>query len=70
MLDLQEQTITDPLLDALFATGAPVVAIAGAADENDPHLRRRPWARWLRRPITLGAVADAISEARGPRPEA
>jgi hypothetical protein len=58
------------LLDGLFATGAPVVAIAGAADENDPHLRARPWTRWLRRPITLGAIADAVSLSRGPRLEA
>ena len=68
MFDLQEQAITGPLLDALFATGAPVVAIAGATDESDAHLRARPWARWLRRPITLGAIADVIPEARGPVP--
>lgn len=58
VIDLQDQALADPWLDALFATGARVVAVAGAADESDSRLRARPWARWLRRPITLGAIAD------------
>jgi hypothetical protein len=61
VMDLQDQAVDDPLLDALFVTGPPVVAVAGATEEGDARLRARPWARWLRRPITLGAIADAVA---------
>jgi nucleoside-diphosphate-sugar epimerase len=63
VLDLQDQPIDDRLLDALFATGAAIIAVAGATDEA---LRDRPWARWLRRPLTLGAIANAVAEVRSP----
>jgi hypothetical protein len=72
-IDLHDQRADAALLDALFALGAPIVAVAGGAETNDPRLRPRRWACWLRRPITLGAIADAIaalSPSRGPRPEA
>ena len=68
VIDLQDQTVDDVLLDSLFATGAPVIAVAGAADEGDAHLRARRWARWLRRPITLGAIADAVADVAASRP--
>ena len=60
VVDLHGQAADARLLDALFAIGAPVLAVAGATEENEPGLRTRPWARWLRRPITLGAIADAV----------
>src|SRR5262245_51829862 len=60
VVDLPGQAADARLFDALFALGAPVLAVAGAAEENDPRLRTRPWARWLRRPITLGTIADAV----------
>jgi nucleoside-diphosphate-sugar epimerase len=65
VLDLHDQRADDRLLDALFALGAPVIAVAGATEEGDPALRARPWARWLRRPLTLGAIADAVGELLG-----
>jgi hypothetical protein len=60
VIDLQDQMTDDRLVDALFATAAPLIAVAGAAHEVDARLRARPWARWLRRPLTLGAIADAV----------
>jgi hypothetical protein len=62
VVDLHGQAADDRLLDALFAVGAPVVAIGGATEDADPRLRARPWAHWLRRPITLGAIADAAMQ--------
>lgn len=64
VLDLQDQTVTAPLLDALFALGAPVIAVAGAADEA---LRAHPWSAWLRRPLTLGTIANTVSALFSPR---
>jgi hypothetical protein len=59
-IDLHEQLADEALLDALFALGARVIAVAGTAETSDARLRARPWAAWLRRPITLGAIADAV----------
>jgi hypothetical protein len=71
VFDLEDQVTDDPLLDALFAARAPVIAVAGATQEADLRLRSRPWARWLRRPLTLGAIAEAVAERLDhPRPEA
>jgi DNA-binding response OmpR family regulator len=47
-------------LDALERAGIPVVALAGALERTDPRTARRPWARLLARPITLGKIADEI----------
>jgi hypothetical protein len=68
-VDLDDQATAEAVLDALFALGAPVIAVAGATDTGDPHLRARGWASWLRRPITLGAIADVVADlaARGCR---
>ncbi len=59
VIDLHEQVADDRLLDALFSAGAPVVAVGGGTEAGDARLRGRPWARWLQRPLTLGAIADA-----------
>jgi hypothetical protein len=62
VIDLQDQQAADPVLDALFALGAPVIAVAGVTDTGDARLRSRGWASWLRRPITLGAVSDVVAD--------
>ena len=62
VIDLHDQATGDALLDALFALGASVIAVAGSTDAGDPRLRARPWASWLRRPITLGAIAEVVTD--------
>jgi hypothetical protein len=62
VIDLQDEATDDRLLDGLFATGAPIIAVAGATHEADAHLRARPWMRWLRLPLTLGTIADAVDD--------
>lgn len=72
-IDLHEQAADEAALDALFALGVPTVAVAGATETGDPSLQARPWASWLRRPITLGELADAVADlvrSRDARPDA
>ncbi len=59
VVDLHDQAVPDRGLSTLLGAGAPVIAIGGAAEWADPGLRARPWALFLRRPVTIGAVADA-----------
>jgi hypothetical protein len=62
IVDLHEQPANERGLSTLLAAGFPVIALGGATEWDDPGLRARPWAQFLRRPVTIGAVADA---ARG-----
>lgn len=67
VLDLHDQAATDRGLETLLAAGFPVIAIGGAAESADPALSGRPWAQFLRRPITIGGVADAVQRLLGAR---
>ena len=64
VIDLQGQTSQRPQgsndrqLTRLLDAGFPVLAIGGATEWEDEGLRRRPWTRFLRRPLTIGEVAD------------
>jgi DNA-binding response OmpR family regulator len=60
VVDLSGQAGDERLVSALFRPGAPVVAIVGAAAASDLHTRAHPWAAVLRRPVTIGAIADAV----------
>jgi hypothetical protein len=59
IIDLHQQPATERGMSTLLAAGCPVIAIGGAAEWADPALRARPWALFLRRPVTIGGVADA-----------
>ena len=65
IIDLHEQRVPDRALATLLAGGFPVIAIGGAAEWADPSLRARPWALFLRRPLTIGAIADATQRTLG-----
>jgi len=60
VVDLQGQMDDVSLLAALFRRGIAVVAITGAAEAATPGVRDLPWAALLHRPVTIGAVADAL----------
>ena len=60
VIDLQGQSWNDRQLERLLGAAFPVLAIGGAAQWEDEHLRTRRWARFLRRPLTIGTVADEV----------
>ncbi|HVU49753.1 MAG TPA: hypothetical protein VHL80_03645 [Polyangia bacterium] len=60
VVDLHEQDHDEDRLAALFLHGARVIGIAGAAEAADAD---RPWAAFLRRPVTIGGVAEAVERA-------
>ena len=63
ILDLHEQPLDERRLGALFRHGVPVVAIAGAAEAADEGRAPHPWAALLRRPLTIGTIADRAEAA-------
>lgn len=60
VIDLGSQPPKPQQLDALLRGGFPVLAIGGAREWASESLRARPWAAFLRRPLTVGAIADAV----------
>jgi FixJ family two-component response regulator len=62
VLELRGQPIDEERLAALESTAIPVVLIGGAIELAEPALGRLTCARVLPRPVTLGAVADAVQE--------
>jgi hypothetical protein len=69
VLDLHELPVADEeLVGSLFRYGVPIVAIAGAAEAGDERLRDHPWAGFLRRPITIGAIVESIGDRLGSMP--
>ena len=60
VVDLRGQELQERSLTALLDAGFPVLAIGGATEWENEQLRTRRWARFLRRPLTIGEVADAV----------
>ena len=54
MVDLRGQPVAQ--VERLLDIGVPVVIVAGVPEIND--LPQRDWAAVLRRPVSLGAIAD------------
>jgi hypothetical protein len=46
-----------------IATRVPVIAIGGAVEWEQTGVRGGAWAACLRRPVTLGDIADAVARA-------
>lgn len=61
VVDLQGQGANDRQLTHLLGAGFPVLAIGGPTEWQDEHLRTCGWANFLRRPVTIGAVADEVA---------
>jgi hypothetical protein len=64
VVDLAGEAADDRLFAAVFREGIPMIAVAGAEDAAS-HVRELPWAVFLRRPLTIGAIADAVAQVPG-----
>jgi DNA-binding NtrC family response regulator len=69
VFDLRGQARVALALALLRQLGIPVVGIAGAREAASGSARAFPWAALLRRPVSLGEVADTIGRAL-PKPAA
>jgi DNA-binding NtrC family response regulator len=54
------QESNDRRLTHLLGAGFPVLAIGGVTEWEDERLRTRRWARFLRRPLTIGEIAEEV----------
>jgi hypothetical protein len=62
VVDLAGEAADDRLFAAVFRKGIPMIAVAGAEDAAASRLHDLPWTVFLRRPVTIGAIADAVAQ--------
>jgi hypothetical protein len=65
ILELCDLSYTRGELDALARAGIPMIALGGAVELNEELVRNFKWATMMRRPFTIGTVADVIGEILG-----
>jgi hypothetical protein len=64
VLELHDQYIEPRLLDALTRSGIPVLLLKGTFGTNEI-VNAYSWAAVMRRPFTVGSVADKVQEIAG-----
>jgi hypothetical protein len=52
-------------LDALAQIAIPIIALGGTVELNQEWIKQFEWAAVLRRPFTIGNVADVVEELVG-----
>jgi hypothetical protein len=60
VLELRGQNLTPQLVDAIRNLGVPTILLAGNLELIDPLIAQHDWAIVLKRPFSLGTVADLI----------
>jgi hypothetical protein len=65
VLELHDLSFTQHELGTLAHTGIPTIALGGAVELNEEWVRNFKWAAVMRRPFTIGKVADLVEELLG-----
>jgi DNA-binding NtrC family response regulator len=60
VVELRDQGLTPSILELLADSKVPAIALAGTLELNHRLVRDFNWTALLKRPVTLGSVADAI----------
>lgn len=60
VLELRGQSVNDNVLDLLAGTNIPLVLLGGSVELSNPVVQNSKAAMILKRPITLGRIADVV----------
>jgi hypothetical protein len=60
VLELRGQQLTAQLIEAVRDLRIPTIVLCGVAELNEPLVQAEQWQVVLKRPVTLGKVADAV----------
>jgi DNA-binding NtrC family response regulator len=60
VLELREQNFTHEMIETIRKMGIPTILLGGNLELNDPVIRQHRWDVILKRPFSLGTVADAV----------
>ncbi len=62
VLELREQALDRDTLAVLARSGVPVMVLGGMPELNEPVVHEFGWAGMMRRPFSIGEVADRVEE--------
>jgi len=65
VLELCDLSFTRDELDTLARAGLPMIALGGLVELDEELVRSFRWAAVMRRPFTIGEVADVVEELLG-----
>jgi hypothetical protein len=68
VIDLQGQPLDPKQLAPLLRAGFPILALGGINEWGTESVRDLPWTATLRRPLSIGSVADEIGRLLSARP--
>lgn len=49
-------------LESVVSLGIPIIALGGAKEFNQKIIHRLKWAKMMKRPFSIGTVADAVEK--------
>lgn len=62
ILELRGQDLSHERLQAIRDLQIPIIALGGSAELNEPLVKDQGWDLVLKRPVSLGEIADAAQE--------
>ena len=62
ILELRGQKLTKQLLEAIQNLNVPIIVLGGSTELNESLIEERKWDEVLKRPISLGKVADVVQK--------
>ena len=69
ILELRGQNLTDENINSIRNLGVPTILLGGSTELSEPRIQHRKWDIVLKRPFSLGKVADVthkIVSAKSP----
>ena len=62
VLELRGQNLTKEVIESIRDLEVPTILLGGIAELNDPLIRNHKWNIVVKRPFSLGTVADLIEK--------
>ena len=62
ILELREQNLTTELVQAIRNLRISTILLGGNAELNEPLIQQEKWTIVLKRPVSLGKIADVVQE--------
>src|SRR5262249_42667008 len=62
ILELRGQNLTRQIVDAIRDLRVPTILLGGNSELNDPLVTQSEWKVILKRPFSLGTVADVVQK--------
>jgi len=62
VLEVRGQNLTHEIIETIGSLGMPTILLGGNPELNDPLITRHQWNVVLRRPFSIGTVADTVEK--------